>query len=87
MAGQITIAEKVATANSIRSAATRSLAQFTNAFDSVVSDLGAFEDSLVGVGLDQDTLDEIATIKAAIITEATTQIEARLAVLQGLAGE
>jgi hypothetical protein len=74
----------VSRANEIEIAANRSIQQFSNSFDSVLADFQRFAVDATAAGFDADTLSEIETRKAEIISTANAAIQARLAVLASL---
>lgn len=73
-----------ARAGEIEVAANRSLQQFTNSFDSVLTDFQRFAVDAAAAGFDADTLAEVEAVKADVVARATAALQARLAALAAL---
>ncbi len=71
-------------AGEIEAAANRSLQQFVNSFDSVLSEFQRFSADAAAAGLDADTLAEVEAIKADIVSRSRTALQARLDALAAL---
>lgn len=85
MAGFITRAAVAAQGQEILNQATRASQQFKNAAQSLGAQLRAFETTaLPTANFDQETLDEIATLKAAKIAQVRADIASAVAELDAL---
>lgn len=71
-------------AGEIEVAANRSLQQFVNSFDSVLSEFQQFSADAAAAGLDADTLAEVEAIKADVVSRSRTALQARLDALAAL---
>lgn len=71
-------------AGEIETAANRSLQQFVNSFDSVLSEFQQFSADAAAAGLDADTLAEVEAIKADVVSRSLTALQARLDALAAL---
>lgn len=71
-------------AGEIETAANRSLQQFVNSFDSVLSEFQQFSADAAAAGLDPDTLAEVEAIKADVVSRSLTALQARLDALAAL---